>query len=1532
MAEAFGIGAGAVGVVGLTIQISQVVVQFGLDWKDAPKNIKTFIDEIQNLNAVLSQIDSSIRLNPDYAAAFRGSSSILFSPLGNPPSGSGLKSPLEICQDELTTMLTELKRKRKDQHRSWERLKNTFLAKNTRDAVEGLHRQYRTLHDTLMVDAALLGSDTSKEIKEAIKKQYDWHQEEMKATSAIRDGVDQLHEGMDQISKQQSDSHHLQMETSLALRNDVSGLLFWEKRRAVLDWITSIDYTCQQSDLLRSRQPGAGRWLLESANFKEWLETGSRTLFCPGIPGAGKTTLTSIVVDDLETRFSGSREVGIAYVYCDFRQQNFWGDEDLLASLLKQLAQGRQALPDSVTALYDNHKQKATRPTLGEISTTLRSVARLYSQVFIAVDALDEFQTPDNYQTILGEILSLRTVCKANVFSTARFIPEITKYFDAIESLVVEIRADPDDVRRYVDAHISHLPFFVRSNPALQEEIKTEIVRAMDGMFLLARLQLDSLIGKRSLKAVRACLSKLPTGTEAYGRAYEEAMERIERQVVDREDLAKQVLSWLTHEKRPLSVTELQHALAVEVGDRDLDETNLPYIEDMVSACVGLVTVDRESDIVRLVHRTTQEYFVQTWKRWFPNAENDITATCVTYLSFDTFGRGSCPTDEAFEQRLEQYPLYDYAARNWGHHARAASANRHESILRFLQDDAKLSASVQAANVSEYSDYYSHYDGYSQEVPSQMGCVHVAAYFGLREEMETLLEGTIGPNIQDSWGRTPLSLAAENGHGSIVRRLLERDGIDPDPRGAAGRTPLSLAAENGHSEVVECLLSRNDVDPDSHSHQTPLSWAAENGHCEVVRLLLADGRVDPNDRHGWFGQTPLLLASHNGHEDVVRLLLAKDGVCINQKDKGGRTPLSHAAEEGHEAIVKLLLAQDKIDPDSISWGRRTPLSYAAEGHEAIVKLLLIQDNVNPDSKPDDNGRTPLSYAAEGHDGVVKLLLAQDNVDPDSKSHVRRTPLSYAAEGHEAVVKLLLSQDSVDPDSETYDGRTPLSFAAAKGDGAVVKILITEGADLDSKDDYGRTPLSYGAEGGSKAVVELLLAENVDIDPRDRAERTPLSYAAGNGCADVAMMLLARDDVCADSNDKAGRTPLSYAAKNRSGDIAALLLTRDDVCADSKDEAGRTPLSHAAEWGRDEVVMLLLAREDINGGSKDKEGRTPLSWAASRSWLGETVSALLLAREDVELNSKDNNGWTPLLRAASSYCENMVPLLLAQDTIDIDAANNHGRTALSLAADNGHVEAVKLLLEKGGADLNSRDDGNRTPLLYAAEGGHEAVVELLLATNGVDVNAKDNRGRTPLLLAVKRNHKAVARALLSQDGIDPNYRDNDDWTPLLLASSKPSQSKEMVELLLAMDNIDLNSRDKDGRTPLLWTSQTLFGEELVRLLLAQGNIDPDVKDKDGRTALSHAAAEGNGEVVELLLDTEGVDLNSLDENGWTPLALASSHKHDAVVRLLLDKGADPELGGHGPQEDAAIACPRKRTPGQRKTVSRLRNYILEEEIW
>ena len=185
-------------------------------------------------------------------------------------------------------------------------------------------------------------------------------------------------------------------------------------------------------------------------------------------------------------------------------------------------------------------------------------------------------------------------------------------------------------------------------------------------------------------------------------RAYMQAMERIEVQAPEHRELASQVLSWITCAKRRLTSSELQHAIAVEVNKRELDRENITDIELIVSVCAGLVIIDEESDIIRLVHYTTQEYFERTWERWFPNAHTDITKTCVTYLSFQKFETGFSPTKEDFKKRLQSNVLYDYCARNWGYHARISSIEGGKLILDLLESTAKVSACSQAMIYHDY--------------------------------------------------------------------------------------------------------------------------------------------------------------------------------------------------------------------------------------------------------------------------------------------------------------------------------------------------------------------------------------------------------------------------------------------------------------------------------------------------------------------------------------------------------------------------------------------------------------------------------------------------------------------------------------------------------------------------------------------------------------------------------------------------------------------------------------------------------------
>lgn len=270
----------------------------------------------------------------------------------------------------------------------------------------------------------------------------------------------------------------------------------------------------------------------------------------------------------------------------------------------------------------------------------------------------------------------------------------------------------------------------------------------------------------------------------------------------------------------------------MEIGESELDEDNIPEIEEMVSVCAGLVTVDEESDIIRLVHHTTQEYFERNQEKWFSEAQNDVTMTCVTYLSFDALA-GFCPTDEEFETRLRLNPLYDYAARNWGHHARVVAAiDVEQSVLDVLESEAWIAGPSQ---VTKAFKLWSYDSGYSQRVPRQISGAHVAAYFGLRE---ALLKTRYDLDLKNSDGRTPLSWAAENGHEAAVRLLVEK-GADLESKDRSGQAPLLWAAKNGHEAVVRLLVEKGaELESKDKSGRTPLSWAVRYGHEAVVRLLV----------------------------------------------------------------------------------------------------------------------------------------------------------------------------------------------------------------------------------------------------------------------------------------------------------------------------------------------------------------------------------------------------------------------------------------------------------------------------------------------------------------------------------------------------------------------------------------------------------------------------------------------------------------------------------------------------------------------
>jgi hypothetical protein len=421
--------------------------------------------------------------------------------------------------------------------------------------------------------------------------------------------------------------------------------------------------------------------------------------------------------------------------------------------------------------------------------------------------------------------------------------------------------------------------------------------------FLLARLHTDSLLDKRKPKEVKSTLTKLRKGEAALNSAYSGALQRIEGQLDNDRKLAKDVLSWITLAKRPLTTAELCCALAVEPGKAELDPENKTDVGDIVSVCAGLVVIDQESAIIRLVHYTTQEYFERISSRLNPDGHLEITETCLTYLSFSVFESGSCTTDKEFEERLRQHEFLDYAARYCGEHARYVEAEVTEAVRSFLTHNGLLACAVQVL----YVGLSYNYDQYSKNY-LPFTALHWAARFGLCEIAKRYMR------IKGKEDGMHAVNATENGHDAVGKLLPNTDRVDVNAKDQGGRTPLSLAAAQGHDAVVKLLLDTGQVNADIQDERgrTPLSWASSNGSTAVAKLLLDTGQVDINapNEHGW---TPLLEAAFHGQDTVVKLLLNTDRVDVNAQAQDGRTPLSLAAAQGHDAVVKLLLDTGQVD-------------------------------------------------------------------------------------------------------------------------------------------------------------------------------------------------------------------------------------------------------------------------------------------------------------------------------------------------------------------------------------------------------------------------------------------------------------------------------------------------------------------------------------------------------------------------------------------------------------------------------------------
>lgn len=216
-----------------------------------------------------------------------------------------------------------------------------------------------------------------------------------------------------------------------------------------------------------------------------WLRDSNSALWIYGIPGAGKTILSTLVVDEMLIR-KRSTSIGTAYFYIRHDDKNSQIFSNVLGSFISQLARQNSAALDDVMKLYQQRRREGSLITDFEDDDLIRhlfEISKNFVDTFIMVDGLDECGSPydrnrNRLINALAQIHQNRT-CRIHTLIFSRDELDIRKCLTATKFKIISIAARSADLRLYVNAW---LPSLEIQNETLKIEIVDTLVEKAQGM------------------------------------------------------------------------------------------------------------------------------------------------------------------------------------------------------------------------------------------------------------------------------------------------------------------------------------------------------------------------------------------------------------------------------------------------------------------------------------------------------------------------------------------------------------------------------------------------------------------------------------------------------------------------------------------------------------------------------------------------------------------------------------------------------------------------------------------------------------------------------------------------------------------------------------------------------------------------------------------------------------------------------------------------------------------------------------------
>lgn len=197
-------------------------------------------------------------------------------------------------------------------------------------------------------------------------------------------------------------------------------------------WLSPPDPSINHHKWCKQRQEDTGLWFLESKGYINWKTDAASIIWLYGIPGCGKTILSSTIIQDVLQHCDGDPGKVVAYFYFDFKDVQKQTPELMVRSLICQLSRKCVKVPVSLELLFSSCENGQRSPSLDSQLDVLQQMIQEYPQCYIILDALDECKDRDDLMDILSQIISWQ-LDKLHVLVTSRKERDIQ---NSLESLV----------------------------------------------------------------------------------------------------------------------------------------------------------------------------------------------------------------------------------------------------------------------------------------------------------------------------------------------------------------------------------------------------------------------------------------------------------------------------------------------------------------------------------------------------------------------------------------------------------------------------------------------------------------------------------------------------------------------------------------------------------------------------------------------------------------------------------------------------------------------------------------------------------------------------------------------------------------------------------------------------------------------------------------------------------------------------------------------------------------------------------------